>query len=40
MLVRGETRREGDETFSVVLSDAFGAALDDSLGMGIIMNDD
>ena len=38
--VNGDSRFEGDENFSVVLSAATGGIIQDSTGMGMILNDD
>jgi LPXTG-motif cell wall-anchored protein len=38
--VVGDSEIEADETFTVVLSDATGAALGDSEGLGTILDDD
>jgi Calx-beta domain/FG-GAP-like repeat len=40
ILVKGDKKNEGDETFFVNLSGARGAELDDGQGLGTILNDD
>jgi hypothetical protein len=37
--MRGDRQREPNETFTVWLSNAVGAAINDSVGVGTILND-